>query len=85
MTREEKARQKELKDELIGFVTEYVNHGRYGWYLTDAGKALVATGDPRRALVAPEELEKHKAQAEAYRRAQEAMESDAVEEEILCR
>jgi hypothetical protein len=30
MTREEKARQKELKDELIGFVTEYVNHGRYG-------------------------------------------------------
>jgi hypothetical protein len=53
--------------------------------VTDAGKALVATGDPLRALVAAEELEKYKAPAEAYRRAQEAMESDAVEEEILCR
>jgi hypothetical protein len=52
MTKKEEAKrraevrrqQREAKETLIDFCTDYVQHGRYGWYLTDYAKRLVASG-----------------------------------------
>jgi hypothetical protein len=51
LTPEQKAEKPAIKERkaagtnaLIDFARQYVDHGRYGWYLTERGTALVATG-----------------------------------------